>query len=94
MGFLGHGACSSYFSSPVLSFGEDVIGSWLKSCVFTYVCVQASSKCGEPGGRKKELDKKSPQMNWDGLESEETWLCIESQSPMGSRGGLLFSSVL
>lgn len=46
------------------------------------------------GNREGEgADKKSPQMNWDGLESEETWFCIESQSPMGSRGGLL-SSVL
>jgi len=35
-------------------------------------------------------DIKSPQMNWNGLESEETPVfCIESQSPMGSRGGLL-----
>lgn len=44
------------------------------------------------GNREGEgADKKSPQMNWDGLESEETWFCIESQSPMGSRGGLLSS---
>ena len=38
-------------------------------------------------------DIKSPQMKWDGLESEETSFCIASQSPMGSRGGL-FSSLL
>lgn len=95
MGFLGHGACSSYFSSPVLSFGEVVIGSWLKSCVFTYVCV--SRLVQNVGNREGEgADIKSPQMNWDGLESEETWFCIESQSlwEVGVVFSLLFCSLI
>ena len=57
-----------------------------------YLCV--SSLVQNVGNWEGEgADIKSPQMNWDGLESEETWFCIESQSPVGSRGqdGILSS---
>ena len=41
-------------------------------------------------------DIKSPQMKWDGLESEETWFCIASQAlwEVGVVFSLLFCSLI
>ena len=95
-GFIGKPLWASWacvHAAPIspylcLTLGElSLAPGWRAVCL--HMCV--SRLVQNVGNWEGEgADIKSPQMNWDGLESEETSVfCIESQSPMGSRGGLL-----